>query len=262
MKILEFPVRNHQFTVLFFLMLVALGLSSWRTIPRAEDPPLDFPSFTVIAVYPGAGPRDLERLVVREVEERLDGLDRVESIESSIEDGVAVVFIQFEANEDPDEKYDEVLREMNALRPELPPELVSFTVEDQTTLNVAIAQLALVSETAPYSQLDEIAEDLEDRIAAVPGVREAERWGIPERRVDVELDLGRLAELRLPPTHVLQAIASESSDVPAGRVDAGSRSFNVRASGSYESLDEVANTVVRANDGQLVRIRDLADVRW
>jgi len=262
MKILEFPVRNHQFTVIFFTMLVALGISSWSSIPRAEDPPLDFPSFSIVAVYPGASPQDLERLVVREVEERLDGLDHVEGITSSIEDGVAVVFVEFEADQDPDETYDEVLREMNALRPELPAELVAFTVDDQTTLNVAIAQLALVSETAPYSELDELAEELEDRLASLPGVREAARWGVPERRVDVSLDLGRLAELGLPPSQVLQAIASEASDVPAGSVEAGARRFNVRASGSYESIEQVANTVVRAADGQLVRVGDLAEVRW
>jgi multidrug efflux pump subunit AcrB len=262
MKILEFPVKNQQFTVILFTMLVALGVSSWNAIPRTENPPLDFPSFTIVAVYPGAGPQDLERLVVREVEERLDGLDHVDRIASSIEDGVAVVFVQFEAHQDPDEKYDEVLREMNALRPDLPEELVRFSVEDQTTLNVAIAQLALVSETAPYSALDERAEALEDRLAALPGVREAQRWGVPERRVDVSLDLGRLAELRLPPSQVLQAIASESSDIPAGSVDAGGRRFNVRASGSYESLEQVARTVVRAGDGQLVHVEDLADVRW
>jgi len=262
MKILEFPVRNHQFTVIFFMMLVALGVSSWSAIPRTENPPLDFPSFSIVAVYPGAGPQDLERLVVREVEERLDGLDHVDQINSSIEDGVAVVFVQFESDQDPDERYGEVLREMNALRPELPEELVRFSVEDQTTLNVAIAQLALVSETLPYHELDELAESLEDRLAALPGVREAERWGVPERRVDVSLDLGRLAELRLPPSQVMQAIASESSDIPAGSVDAGGRRFNVRASGSYESLDQVASTVVRAGDGQLLRVGDLADVRW
>ncbi len=262
MNLVEFSVKNRQFTVVLFTMLVALGISSWTSIPRAEDPPLDFPSFAIVAVLPGASPRDLERLVVRDVEERLDGLDDVDRITSSIEDGLATIFVEFEASQDPDDKYEEVLREMNALRPELPAELVRFSVEDQTTLNVAIAQLALVSTTLPYHELDALAEALEDRIATVPGVRDAERWGIPDRQVEVPLDLGRLAELGLPPGEVLAAIAGESTDLPAGSVEAGTRRFNVRASGSYESLDQIANTVVRARDGRLVRVGDLAEVRW
>jgi multidrug efflux pump subunit AcrB len=262
MKLLEFPVRNFQFTIVLFVMLAALGVSSWLAIPRSEDPPLHVPTFTVIAVYPGASPADLERLVVREVEERLDALDNVDQIESRIFDGVATVSVEFEFSEDPDDRYDEVLREMNALRPELPAELASFTVEEITTLDVAIAQVALVSETAPYRDLDDLAERLEDRLTALPGVRRAERWGVPEPRVDVELDLGRLSRLDLPPTRVLQAIEGESQDLPAGRVEAGARVFNVKTSGSYETADQIEATVVGAGNGRLVRVGDLAQVNW
>jgi multidrug efflux pump subunit AcrB len=200
--------------------------------------------------------------VVREVEERLDALDNVDQIESRIQDGVATVSVEFDFDEDPDERYDEVLREMNSLRPELPAELASFTVEEITTLDVAIAQLALVSETAPYHELDRLAERLEDRLTALPGVREAERWGVPEPRVDVQLDLGRLSRLDIPPSRVLQAISGESEDLPAGRVEAGARVFNVKTSGSYETPEQIASTVVGTGSGGLVRVGDLARVGW
>jgi multidrug efflux pump subunit AcrB len=262
MKLLDFPVRNWQFTVILFAMLAALGVSSWLAIPRGEDPPLDVPTFIVIAVYPGASPADLERLVVRDVEERLDALDNVTKIESKIQDGVATTQVEFEVGENPDDRYEEVLREMNALRPDLPAELARFTVEKFTTLDVAIAQLALVSETAPYHELDKLAERLEDRLTALPGVRNAERWGVPERRVDVALDLGRLARLDLPSSRVLQAINGESADLPAGKVEAGARAFNVKTSGSYETPDQVASTVIAGAGGRLIRVRDVADVTW
>ena len=262
MSLLEFPVRRWQFTVVLFAMLAALGVSSWLAIPRGEDPPLYVPTFTVVAVYPGASPADLERLVVRDIEERLDALENVEEIRSRIQDGVATVTVEFDFAENPDDRYDEVVREINALRPELPAELAVLNVEKVTTLDVAIAQVALVSETAPYRVLDDLAERLEDRLTALPGVREAERWGVPEPRVDVALDLGRLARLDLPPGRVLQAIGGESADLPAGRVEAGARSFNVRTSGSYESPEEVAATVVGGTPDGLIRVRDVAQVSW
>jgi multidrug efflux pump subunit AcrB len=262
MKLLDFPVRNWQFTVVLFAMLAALGASSWLAIPRGEDPPLEVPTFIVIAVYAGASPTDLERLVVRDVEERLDALDNVNKIESKIQDGVATTQVEFNVGENPDDRYEEVLREMNALRPELPAELAQFTVEKFTTLDVAIAQLALVSETAPYHELDRLAERLEDRLSALPGVRNAKRWGVPERQVDVALDLGRLSRLDLPPSRVLQAIGGESADLPAGRVEAGARVFNVRTSGSYETTEQVASTVIAGAAGRLIRVRDVADVTW
>ena len=261
-RLLAFPIRHRQFTVVVFLMLIALGVTSWNSIPQGEDPPLNLPIFTVLAAFPGASPADLERLVVKDVEESLDELDNVDNIKSRAVDGVATVRVEFEASEDADKKYDEVVRQMNALRPELPADLARFTVYKSTTLDVAIAQLALISETAPYAELDRLAERLTDRLATLPGVRRAERWGVPAPQADVVLDLGRLSQLDLPPGLVLQAIGSESSDIPSGAVETGDRRFSVKSSGSYEDLDQISGTVVRATAGQLVRVRDVADVRW
>ncbi|MCI0433616.1 MAG: efflux RND transporter permease subunit [Gemmatimonadetes bacterium] len=262
MRILEFPVRHYQFTVVLFAMLALLGFASWGSIPRGEDPPLDFPNIVVIVVYPGATPSDMERLVVRKIEERMDRLENLDEMDSRIVDGLATMRVQFEVDEDADEKYDEVIREVNALRPELPAEIASITIEKASTLDVAIAQIALVSETVPYHELDRLAETLTDRLGSVSGVREAERWGAPERRVDVELDLGRLSRLDLAPGIVLDAIGGESTDLPGGSVETGARRFNVRGSGSYETLEQIRATVIRAAADQLVRVGDVADVRW
>ena len=262
MNLTAFSVKNWQFTVVVFAMLAVLGIASWHSVPQMEDPALDFPTFTVVAVYPGASPTDLERLVVTEIEQRLDQLENVKHINSRMRDGVATVAVEFEEGEDVDRKYDEVTREINALRPELPAELARLDINKATTLEVNIVQAALVSPTGSYRMLDSLAEALEDRLAAVPGVREAERWGSPERQVAVELDLGRLAQLRLPVGLVLQAIGGESADIPGGSVEAGLKRYSVRSSGSYETLAEIRGTVLRAGTGDLVRVGDVAQVRW
>ncbi len=261
MKLTQFAVKHWQFTVVLFTMLAALGLTSLATIPRGEDPPIDFPTFTIVAVYPGANAGDLERLVVKEIEDTLHGLDDVRSISSRIRAGVARIQIEFEPNEDADKKYDDVVRELNALRQTLP-DLVRLQIYKARTLDVNIVQVALVSDLAPYRLLDSLAEQLEDRLSAQPGVRTAERWGAPERQVGVALDLGRLAQLGLPLGQVLGAIGGESVDVPGGDAEAGLKSFSVRSSGGYETLDQVRQTVLRGGSGRLVRLGDVAQVDW
>jgi multidrug efflux pump subunit AcrB len=261
MKLTAFAVKHWQFTVILFAMLAALGLTSLATIPRGEDPPIDFPTFTVVAVYPGANPSDLERLVVKQIEDTLHRLDDVKNITSHIRSGVARIEIEFDPNQDADKKYDDVVREVNALRPELP-DLVQLTIYKASTLDVNIVQVALVSDLAPYHLLDSLAEQLEDRLSALPGVRAAERWGAPRRQVDVALDLGRLAQFGLPVGQVLGAIGGESVDIPGGDADAGHKSFSVRSSGGYETLAQVRNTVVRGGNGRLVRVGDVAQVAW
>ncbi|HLL46078.1 MAG TPA: efflux RND transporter permease subunit, partial [Longimicrobiaceae bacterium] len=262
MRLSEFAVRNWQFTVVMTAMLVAMGVNSLLRIPRSEDPTFPIAIFPVVAVYPGASPADVEKLVVDPIEDAVGELEDVKSVKTRIEDGLAVVLVEFEADADADRKYEETLREINTLRPTLPADLRSLEVQRTSSANVNIAQVALVSGALPYRVLEDQAERLEDRVESVAGVREAEVWAAPDREVRVSLDLGRLSRLGIAPGQVLGAIGSESANVPGGSVDAGARKLNVKTSGDYTSLDEVRNTVVGGAQGRVVRLADVADVRW
>ncbi|MBX9929668.1 MAG: efflux RND transporter permease subunit [Gemmatimonadaceae bacterium] len=245
-----------------FLMLGALGVSSWFTIPRGEDPIFPIPILNVIAVYPGASPADMEQLVVDKLEEKLGALERVKKLTSKSEDGLAILQIEFDPDVDADRKEDEVVREVNALRPSLPTGLARLTILRASGTNVAILQAALVSETAPYAQLDSLAQQFEDRLERVPGIKKAERFAAPARQVQVELDLDRLARLGIPSTTVLQAIGSDNISIPGGNVDAGRRRFNVVPQGRYRTLEEVEQTIIGGSRGGVVHLRDVARVRW
>lgn len=262
MSLLEFPLRRYPFTIVVFLCLIVLGWFAFNSVPREEDPYLKFAGFLITAVYPGADPKDLERLVSKPIEDRFAELDDVYKIETTVTDGVSVTAIEFTARADPDKKYDEVTREINALRPTLPTELASLEVRKLSPGLVNILQVALVSEDATYRELEDSARGLKDALKAVDGVRTAESWAIPDRELRVQVDLRRMAELGIKPTQLAQALQSENANVPGGFVDVGSRSFTVRTVGSYTSLDQVRDTVVTSVGGRLVRVRDLANVSW
>src|SRR5512140_2174073 len=101
MHVAEFSVRRWQFTLVAFLGVALLGLSSLAAIPKTEDPTFPYPNFAVVAVLPGATPADLERLVVDPVEAKLHALSDVKSMKTQIEDGVAVVNVEFLAGTAP-----------------------------------------------------------------------------------------------------------------------------------------------------------------
>jgi multidrug efflux pump subunit AcrB len=262
MSVAEFAVKRRQFTLVVFAALVAVGVSAARAIPRAEDPSFPSPNFGVVAVLPGASPKDVEQLVVDPLESSIGELDDIKKIKTSIQDGVAVIQVEFLAEVDSDEKYDEVIRQVNVERGKLPSTLLSLEVLRFEPTNVAVRQLALVSETAPYEVLAETAERLEDRLEAVPGVKDARTWAYPERVVRVALDPERLARLSIPLDQVLRAIASDNANVPGGSVELGARRLNVKTSGPYTSLGEIEDTVIGGAHGQVIRVRDVADVEW
>jgi len=262
MSFLEFPIKRYQFTLVAFAMLVALGISSFTSIPRQEDPYFPIPIYQIIVAYPGAEPRDVERLVVKPIEDRISELDDIKKIESFSNDGLAMMIAEFYSTADAEKKYDEVVREVNALRPTLPAEIARLEIKKTNPGLVNVVQFALVSPDAPYRELEDQARDLKDLLKAVDGVRTSETWAYPARELRVALDLPRMAELKLAPSKVIEALQSENTTVPGGAIDVGSRSFSVKTSGSYESLDEVRDTVVAAVDGRTVRIRDIAEVQW
>ncbi|WP_164002686.1 efflux RND transporter permease subunit [Pyxidicoccus caerfyrddinensis] len=262
MKLSTAAVKNPQFTLVVFAMLVALGVSSALSIPRAEDPVFPMPSFTLVAVYPGASPRDLEQLVVDPLEDAFDELEDVKKVRSQMEDGLALIHLEFDASADPDDKYSEVLRQVNATRPKLPADLVRLEVERYSAANVSVVQLALVGPNAPARELERQADALAERLSNVTGVKKAEVFAVPKQEVRVSLDQERLTRAGVPLSQVLQALGGANLNVPAGSVDVGTRRFNVQTSSEFSSLEQVRATVVGGGAQGVVRLGDVADVSF
>jgi multidrug efflux pump subunit AcrB len=261
-SITDFAVKRWQFTLIVFAMLTALGLSSLNAIPKSEDPTFPLPLFVIVAVLPGASPSDLEQLVVDPIEERIQTLDELDHVQTEIRDQLAVIRVEFEAGVDVSRKEDEVRREIDSLRASLPAELVRLDVEDANASNVNVVELGLVSETASYAELDRLGRALEGRLEALPGVGEAEVAGVPPQEVLVSLDLPRMRAIGVGPGEVIDAIAEDGRNLPAGSIDSGARRFTVQTSGDYASIDEVRRTVVRAEAGRVVRVSDVATVSY
>ena len=118
--IAAFAVRRWQFTLVAFALLAMLGVNALLSTPRSEDPHFPIPTMIVRAVLPGAEPAELEQLVADPIEDALSGLDDVNTITSTSTDGAAIISVEFTWDVDVDRKYDEVVREVNALRGTLP----------------------------------------------------------------------------------------------------------------------------------------------
>ena len=262
MKISELAVKNYQFTIVIFLLLIALGIFSFYKIPQAEDPEFHISIFPVVAIYPGASPSDIERLVVEKIEKKLNELDDILRIKSEINDGVAIVIVEFYAYTDTDKKYDELSRLMESIRPSMPAGLYSFETLRIPGGSTNIIQSALVSEDSSYSDIRTYAERLKDEILTLPGVKQVESVAYPEKELRISVDLPKLSQLHITVTQVLNAIQSENANIPGGSIEIGPKKFNVKTSGGYSSLEQVKRTVVSTNLEQIVYLKDVADVSW
>ncbi len=261
MKISDFAVKNYQFTLVIFLMTVVLGLTTFLNMPRSEDPVINSPNFPIVVIYPGASPEDLEELVVDPLEKTIYALENIKRIETEIKDGAAILLVEYNYNEDVDEKYQELVREVNTLRPQLPEEIFSIEVKKVRPSDVNILQIALVSENASREALKTEADRLQKDLESITELKNVKIHGLPAQLVKIELQLDKVATLNIPLGALIGSIKSELSNIPGGQVDAGNKTFNVKTSGNYRSAEEIAETVVFSMQGKNILLKDVATIR-
>ena len=260
MKIANYAVKNYQFTLTMFLMVVVVGIVTIMTMPRAEDPDMNAPQFPIIAVYPGTSPDDMEELVVKPVEKRLYELENVRKINTTISDGLAVFAVYYKYGVNVDEKYSEVVRELNSIKGELPKEVIKLEAQKATPSGTNVLQMALISNNASLDQLKITAERLQEDLEKVTALKKVTISGLPESQVKIDLNIEKMAQMQVSPDRVLQAIQSEIANIPGGSIVENTKSYNILTSGNYQNIEEIKNTIVFSFQGKNVLLTDVAKV--
>ncbi|MEO1438426.1 MAG: efflux RND transporter permease subunit, partial [Bacteroidota bacterium] len=218
MNIPGLSIKNFPFTLLAYSFIFLLGLNTFLNMPRMEDPELDLPNIFIAAVYPGASPEDIESQVAEPIEEAVNELDDIDEIETRISDGLAIIEVEFNFGIDGGEKKKDVQDKVNEVAPDLPEGIFSLDVREISTSTVAVMQLALVSETAPYAKMKKEAERVKDVIEKVDGVKKVLIQAYPEQEVRVALNPSTMSQMGISLTDVENAIKSNNANIPGGAV--------------------------------------------
>lgn len=263
MKITNFAVKNYQFTLIIFILVSVVGLLTLFTMPRSEDPTTNPPQYLVTVIYPGTSPKDMEEQVVKPIENKIYGLENIEKILTTIEDGVAAIQIKFKYGVDVDNKYQEISTEINALKNgELPKNIYQIKTEKISSSDVNVIQVALISNSVPAKTLRDQADILKTKLEKITDLREVKYSGMPEQEIRVDMRLDKLAQLKIPLNLVMGSLQSEAEDIPGGSVNLSDKVFNVKTSGKFKNIDDVAHTIVYNSNGKIIYLKDVADVSY
>lgn len=258
----KIAIKNYQFTIIVFLLLTIFGLTTYFSMPRMENPSIYIPGGSIVVIYPGASPADLEQLVAEPIEESINELDDIKKINTTLLDGLASIAVEFEFETDAKEKFDELVSKVNSVKRDLPEEIFDIQMTRWTSSDVNILQLAFVSEDADYLTLKNTAESLKSNIERKKGVRKVEIQGFPEREVRISLNLEKMALLNISLDQVSNAIQSNNANIPGGNLSLEGRNFGVKTSGLYNNLDEIKQTVVHSYQGRLIHLENIANVDY
>ena len=230
------------------------------SMPRMENPALYISGGSVIVIFSGAGPVDMEKLVALPIEEAINEIDDIRKINTTLRDGVATISVEFEYGTDAREKYNEFVSAVNAIEGDLPGGIQHLEYIRWTSTDVAIMQLALVSETADFQELEMLAEGLKRRLETVTGVKKVELHAIPSRQLKILVDTEKMAAMSITAGQVSAAVQSNNANIPGGILNVQGRSFGIRTSGSYNNIEELKRTVVGSSAGRLVYLENIAEV--
>jgi len=262
MRLPKLAIDNRSFTWMVFIFLTMVGVRSLITIPRTENPEVTVPGSSIIVLMPGAGPMDMESLVALPLEEAMNELDDLKRIITDVRDGIAVISVEFDFDTDADEKYDEVLQQVNGIRNTLPDEILQLETWQWSISDMSMLLLALISEDAPYNEMEHTSEELRKRIEKIKSIRKVSAYALPEQEVHIHLDFEKMAMVSTTLEHITRAIQSNNLNIPGGDVSLGANNFSVKSSGSFRNLDEMRNMVVNSNQGRLIHLRDVATIAY
>jgi multidrug efflux pump len=253
---------KRQVTVLALLvLLVVAGVYCYVTLPRESFPDITIPYVFVTTTYEGVAPEDMEELITIPIERKLKGIDDVEEIRSTSAEGLSTVAIKFLPKVDIDDALQKVRDKVDQAKNDLPAELEDDPVIKE--VNFSDMPVIRVVLSGPFSlrRLQNLAEDIQDRIESIAGVLEARLSGGLEREIHVEFDLDRVGAYNVPFSSIVGSVTNSNVNMPSGSMDIGEGKYLVRVPEDFQHPSEIFSIVAFVRDGKPVYLRDIATIK-
>jgi multidrug efflux pump subunit AcrB len=254
-------VRERSVTLFFILLSVLAGLYAFLSLGRAEDPAFTVRVMVVSAIWPGATPEEMQQQVVDRLEKRIQEVEYLYRIETTVRPGRADLQVEFH-DYTPSEKipdlFYEVRKRMRDEASRLPSGVIGPIVNDDFS-DVYFSLMALSAPGLPMREITREAEALRDRLQQIEGVRKALLLGERSERIFVEFDRAKLSNLGISPQAIFEAIDANNELVPAGLMDLAGPRVYLRLDADLSDPERLASVPIRIGN-RLLRLSDLAAV--
>ncbi|MGE0025094.1 MAG: efflux RND transporter permease subunit, partial [Hyphomicrobium sp.] len=261
MNISAWSIRNPVPSLVLFLVLMVLGVLSFRALPVTRFPNIDVPVIQARIYQAGAAPSELETQVTKRVEDAIAGVNGVKHITSAITEGSSVTTVEFRLEIDPDRALNDVKDAVQRIRTDLP-----RTIEEPVVTRIEIEGLPVVSYAAraPAMTPEQLSWFVDDTLVrllqGVKGVSEVRRMGGVLREIRVNLDPDRLLALGTTAGDVNRQVRASNINLAGGRGEIAGREQAIRTLASKQTVAELAETMIALPGGRKVRLDQLGTV--
>lgn len=260
MKIYETSVRKPISVALIFIGVIVFGLYSLKNLGVDHYPDIEVPYISVITMYPGGNAEDIETNITRILEDQLNSVDNLEKITSKSSDNVSMVTLEFEYGCDLTEAANDVRDVVSRTQSLLPDEVEYPAVMKFSSSMMPIMMLSVTADES-YTALAKILDDkMVNELNRVNGIGSVAVIGAREREVQVNVDPNKLEAYGLTIEALGQLIASENINIPAGSLDLGTQTFNLKTDLEFDDSRELLDIVISNTGGRTVMLRDVAEI--
>ncbi len=235
--------------VMIIMAFVIFGIVSFTNLAIDLMPNIELPYVTVQAVYPGAGPEEVEVSVVKPIEEEVSLISGIKNIFSYCWEGVGFVVLEFNMDVDSDLAAIDVKDKVDGILYKLPDDLEKPVIGKFDINAQPIVELAFTGSGTPEALRSIADKQIKERLAKISGVASISVTAGREREIQVNLHMQRLDALDLSILQIAPVIAAQTADIPSGHVVGNTKEYTVRVQGEFESLEEIRDLKIPTMNG-------------
>jgi multidrug efflux pump subunit AcrB len=253
-------LKNSTSVLILTFIIIAGGVLAYNTMPKELFPEVVMPQIYVRTVYPGNSPIDIENLITRPIEKEIKPLKGIKKMTSTSVQDNSIIIVEFNTDVPVDEALLDVKDAVDKANSELPsdldidPMVMEINMSEMPVMNINLS--------GDYSvdDLKEYAEILQDKIEIISEISSADIRGALEREININVDLHAMERVEVSFGDIESAIAYENMSISGGDILMDNTRRTIRISGEYETMQELENTIVKAEFGNIIYLRDIATV--
>ncbi|HEY1080480.1 MAG TPA: efflux RND transporter permease subunit, partial [Bdellovibrio sp.] len=263
MSLPKISISRPIFITCVTIAIVVVGWASFKSMSVDLFPDVSFPVVTVQTVYAGAGPSEIETLVSRPIEEEVSTISGIKRLTSKSLEGVSQVIVEFNSSVDVKYAEQQVRDKVNIAKPKLPDEVEDPVIRKFDPADTPILMVSLTAKGLNDAQLFDIADEfIKPRLEQVNNVGAIEIFGGRKREIQVLLDRNKLRAREISVSQVAGQLGASGQNIPSGKVEQGGKELVFRGLGEFQSVPEVADTLVNLYGNEVpTRVADLGVVK-
>ncbi|HEV7813471.1 MAG TPA: efflux RND transporter permease subunit [Janthinobacterium sp.] len=257
----DFSIKRPIATIVLIVAMMCLGLLALKKLRVNPNPDVEIPYIVVSIPYPGASPETTEREITNRLEKSLQSISGVKKMSSTSAEGMATIELEFTFQKNLIEASDEIRNAIASVRYKLPIEMREPVLRRIDPASDPVIQMSLSSSSQSHADISRMAEDdLSERLRGIDGVAQVNVNGSLKRELSVLLHAQKLREYNLSVTDVVQALRSQNTNAPVGKIRGTLDEKSIRLVGRIQAPADFEQIVVKRQGADIVRLGQVATI--